>query len=215
MSLWQVHTILPNNLVPVKNEPGSPLIKSLDLLTQASLGRMKMFYVDTIGFSLISYSSTRLIMQGGLTRITFEQIENAQTRPFYHFAFNIPENKIQSAFEWQRKLTPIIHPSPTGPLDEITHFPHWDAHSIFFLDPAGNLVEYIARHALDNSRKGPFTTQDILYASEIGFIANDVKSTGDLLLKHLKLKEYRPLTNNFWPIGDEHGLLLLIEKGKE
>jgi catechol-2,3-dioxygenase len=34
---------------------------------------------------------------------------------------------------------------------EVVDYSHWNAHSIFFLDPAGTVVEYIARHDLKNA----------------------------------------------------------------
>jgi hypothetical protein len=94
-------------------------------------------------------------------------------------------------------------------------FSHWNAHSIFFTDPAGNLVEYIARHALTNAAEGAFTVNDILYASEIAFIVNDVQASGKEMMQALNITEYQAGSGGFWPIGDEHGLLLIIRKGRE
>lgn len=213
----QAHSCIHSAADQVK--PGivnkEPLIKSLRLLTHAQLTSLKKFYCELIGFTLISESENNLSIRAGLTEINFVKDNSSASRPFYHFAFNIPENKMDKAFEWQRKKTTIIHPNPTGPTDSITHFSHWNAHSIFFLDPAGNLVEYIARHDLKNKAEGEFSVKDILYASEIGFIVNDVSVSGNELIKGLNISEYRPLTNDFWPIGDEHGLLLMIKKGRE
>ena len=56
--------------------------------------------------------------------------------------------------------------------------------------------------------------KDILYASEIGFIVDDVVASGNVIQKGLNIGEYRPTTPGFWPIGDETGLLLMIQKGK-
>jgi hypothetical protein len=189
-------------------------ITALRLLTIASLPVMKKFYSETIGLPVLSDKPNELIIRAGETMITFIKAEETNNRPFYHFAFNIPENKIQEAFEWQRKKTPVIHPNPTGTKDEIVHFAHWNAHSIFFLDPAGNLLEYIARHDLKNSSDGDFSVNDILYASEIGFIVDDVVVSGNALQNGLDITEYRPTTPGFWPIGDESGLLLIIKKGR-
>ena len=40
---------------------------------------------------------------------------------------------------------------------DIVDYSHWNAHSIFFLDPGGNVVEYIARHDLKNGAPGAFS----------------------------------------------------------
>lgn len=188
-------------------------ITMLRLLTTTPLATMKKFYAETIGFP-VSEMENELIVHAGETMIHFIPAPSRDQRPFYHFAFNIPENKIQKAFEWQGKRTSIIHPSPDGVKNEIVNFAHWNAHSVFFLDPAGNLLEYIARHDLDNEAAGDFSINDILYASEIAFIVDDVIASGNLLQKEMELAAYRNGDPGFWPIGDESGLLLMIRKGR-
>lgn len=199
--------------IPKRKMAGNARITALRLLTTTPLAEMKKFYTETIGFPVVSDKPDELTIKTGETIITFVKTES-DVRPFYHFAFNIPENKIQKAFEWQRKKTPIIHPNPEGAKDQVTNFAHWNAHSIFFLDPAGNLLEYIARHDLANSAEGDFSINDILYASEIAFIVDDVVASGNTLKKEMSLTEYKSSTSGFWPIGDELGLLLVIRKGR-
>jgi hypothetical protein len=188
-------------------------IRSLRLLTTTPFPEMKKFYAETIGLP-VSEKKGELIVTAGETIISFIKGNEAGKRPFYHFAFNIPENKIKTAFEWQRKRTPVIHPNPAGEKDSIVNFAHWNAHSIFFLDPAGNLLEYIARHDLKNATAGDFSVNDILYASEIGLIVDDVAASGNDLQKTMGLTQYKDETPGFWPIGDETGLLLMIRKGR-
>ncbi|HLG38374.1 MAG TPA: VOC family protein [Chitinophagaceae bacterium] len=201
-------------LAAKKKAAGTARITALRLLTTASLPEMKKFYSETIGLPVISENMNELIIGAGETTIAFIKSGDETVRPFYHFAFNIPENKIQKAFEWQRKKTPVIHPNPAGTKDQVVNFNHWNAHSIFFLDPAGNLLEYIARHDLKNAAEGDFSAGDILYASEIGFIVDDVVASGNALQEGLNIGEYKATTPGFWPIGDETGLLLMIQKGR-
>lgn len=193
---------------------GGPLIKSLKLQTACPPAELKKFYAETIGLRIASESKNEITVMGGETPISFEFINQNGYRPFYHFAFNIPENKIQKAFEWQRKRTPVAGLFPDAPKDAITSFVNWNAHSIFFIDPAGNLVEYIARHDLKNAADGDFSTNDILYASEIALITDDIENDGKKILQNLDLTEYRPAVPGFWPIGSELGLLIMIEKGR-
>ena len=201
------------------NTPGDyklPLIKGLKLETASPLSEMRTFYEKTIGLNIVSHTTGELIIQAGKSVITFIQVKKENYRPFYHFAFNIPENKIYLAMEWQKKRTPLVNPRPNNrrdPMKEVVDFSHWNAHAIFFLDPAGNLVEYIARHDLKNATDGDFSVKDILYVSEIGFIVADVNIAGNHFIDNLKLKEYRPPSQGFWPIGDENGLLLMFNEG--
>ncbi len=218
MAVANAHFLF-NNSFPansLSNENKSPLIKGLKLETASPLSTMRTFYEKTIGLNILAHSSKELTIQAGQSTITFIQTSKQDYRPFYHFAFNIPENKIYKAMEWQKKRTPLVNPRPNihrDPMKDVSDFSHWNAHAIFFLDPAGNLVEYIARHDLKNGASGDFSVRDILYESEIGFIVSDVLAAGNHFLQNLNLKEYRPGSDGFWPIGDEHGLLLMIGQG--
>ena len=192
-------------------------ILHLDLITGVSLIELKKFYTSLIGLPLISEQTGRFTIRAGETTITFIKT-NEQAAPFYHFAFNIPENKILQAREWQSKRT-SLSATPTQLIDDnypkdIRHFQHWNAHSIFFWDPAGNLVEYIARHDLKNRADGEFSSKDILCSSEIAFIVNDTDVVADEIKTSFGLSQYRGGDQNFRAIGDEYGLLLVIKKGR-
>ena len=211
LAMFEAHKIFASDVLRLDSIDNNPRIKSLRLLTITPLNDLQNFYGKVLGLPVRIIDQT-LIIQTGKSSITFIKTES-ETRPFYHFAFNIPENKIGKALAWQRPRTPIVHPNPEGTRDAVVHFRHWNAHAVFFLDPAGNLVEYIARHDLQNSASGDFSVNDILYVSEIGLIVDDVEQTGTAIQKSLKLGSYRP-SENFIPIGDEYGLLLMIKKGK-
>ena len=91
---------------------------------------------------------------------------------------------------------------------------HWNAHSLFFFDPAGNVVEYIARHDLDNAAKGEFSPADILYASEIAPVVDDVPAAAQQLGTVVGLDQYRSGSEQFMALGDEYGLLLVMKRGR-
>ncbi len=195
--------------------PVQPRILDLKLLTSAPLDQMKEFYVHKLEMELISHTDRELTVMGGRTPITFVKTADAGD-PWYHFAFNIPENKILAARDWQLSRSPLI-PTPKDKIDvkypeDVRHFRHWNAHSVFFWDPAGNLLEYIARHDMDNGATGSFTNKDILYVSEIAFVVDDQAAEAKLLNKHLGLTPYPASAGFWWAMGDESGLLLCIPK---
>ena len=104
----------------------------------------------------------RFTVEAGETQVTFVSAAEPPRAeaPFYHFAFNIPENKICRRSSGRRRARPAGR-SPSGNRaagypPEVVDYRHWNAHSVFFLDPAGNVVEYIARHDLKNGDSGPF-----------------------------------------------------------
>jgi len=200
--------------------PTGPRILSLELLSGAPIGVMKAFYGKTLDLAILEERADRFTIQAGETRITFvNSADMVDGRPpFYHFAFNIPENKILKALDWQKARTPML-PIPernraAGFPPEVVDYSHWNAHSIFFLDPAGNVVEYIARHDLKNGDSNAFSWGDILYASEIGLIVDDVAATAAMLTDVAAVPQYRGGSDQFMAMGDEYGLLLVMKRGR-
>jgi len=70
----------------------------------------------------------------------------------------------------------------------------------------------IARHDLPNARRGPFVDEDILYASEIGIVVEEVPDTVKWANEKLRWSPYRQPADNFAAIGDEHQLLIVAKK---
>lgn len=210
--------------LPASLKPGSSRLNTnarilhLDLLTATSLNELKKFYTSLIGLPLVSEQTGLFTIRAGETTVSFIQTSAKDETPCYHFAFNIPENKILKAREWQLKRT-ALSATPSQLVDEnypkdIRHFQHWNAHSVFFWDPAGNLVEYIARHDLKNKSEGEFSSKDLLSVSEIAFIVRDTETIAEELKSSFNLSQYRGGDENFRAIGDENGLLLVMKKGR-
>jgi catechol-2,3-dioxygenase len=205
---------------PPLPEPKRPRLLSMELLSGAPLSAIKAFYGKTLDLAILDERADRLTVEAGETKITFvASSETVEGRaPFYHFAFNIPENKIVKALEWQKARTPLL-PIPernraAGFPPEVVDYSHWNAHSIFFLDPAGNVVEYIARHDLKNGDNSPFSWADILYASEIGLVVDDVPAAVASLQPFAGITPYKGTSEQFTAMGDEYGLLLVMKRGR-
>ena len=75
----------------------------LELITAVSLAELKKFYTSLLEFPLVAEQAGKFTIQAGDTTITFNQTNEKTTTPFYHFAFNNPENKIFKARDWQLK----------------------------------------------------------------------------------------------------------------
>src|SRR5947209_6912832 len=74
-----------------ERRPAAPRIVSLELLTAAPLEAMKRFYRDALVLRVIEDMPQRLTIAGGQSRLTFVPTGAGDGKPFYHFAFNIPE----------------------------------------------------------------------------------------------------------------------------
>ena len=215
LDLIEAHGLVSGRGAP---EATGPLITALRLETAVALEKMRAFYVDSLGFGLVSNEQEALTVRAGGTMITFAPASREGTEPFYHFAFNIPHNALRAARRWQLERTPLVEwpadkSDPAYPND-VRHFRSWNAHSVFFWDPAGNIVEYIARHDLKNPSADPerFSSEDILYASEIAFVVDDQSAAARLLHNELGLSVYPKGERFWWAMGDERGLLLCIPK---
>ena len=203
-----------------KDEPRRPRILSLELLTGAPLDELKVFYCKTLDLRVYNERADRFTVEAGESTITFVASgeTSAGRAPFYHFAFNIPENKIVKALEWQKARTPMLaipeRNRAEGFPPEVVDYRHWNAHSVFFLDPAGSVVEYIARHDLKNGDANAFGWSDILYVSEIALVVDDVTTTAAALTDMAAVTPYRGGDGNFTAMGDEYGLVLVMKQGR-
>lgn len=207
-----------NNKKATSTNSPQPLLRGLYLHTTAPFTEMKHFYEELLGLKTVQESAEKLTIQAGLSQITFQKTTSAMGDPWYHIAFNIPEHKLLQARDWHLKRAPLIltpkHQRDAKYPKDVRHFPHWNAHSLFFWDPAGNLLEYIARHDLKSTATGTFTTKDILYASEIGFVVEDQSAIARQLHQDLGLEAYPKGVNFWWAMGDEQGLILCLPKGR-
>lgn len=201
---------------------GAERIRALRLQTAAPLDRMEAFYRDVLELPVLAKGDGELTVGAGATAVTF--VRAAAGAPFYHFAFNIPEQKIRAARRWQLERTPLFEApenlrDPDYPHD-VRHFAGWNAHSVFFFDPAENVLEYIARHDLPETRDSGtpgdgFGPGDVLYASEIAFVVDDVARAADGLARDCAVGQYRGGSDQFRAMGDERGLLLVFATGRE
>lgn len=82
----------------------------------------------------------------------------------YHFAINVPQNQFEDAVTWLSDRVELLSDTETG--DSEIFFEDWNAHAVYCLDPAGNLLELIARHDLSNDSDRPFGSENFLEVSE-------------------------------------------------
>jgi catechol 2,3-dioxygenase-like lactoylglutathione lyase family enzyme len=168
---------------------------------------LAVFYREVLNLPVTEGSE--VVVEAGKTRLRFLSVDDG-SKPFYHFAFTIPENKLEGAIEWMKSRCPLLDQG-SGP---VVDFKAWNAHSVYFYDPAGNILEFIAHHGLRNGMGGAFSSKDILYASEIGLVVPKVGPVVDDLAEHLGLGVYVKSWKNFAPIGDIHGLFIVVKSDR-
>ncbi len=169
--------------------------------------KLETFYCDLLGFERTSSTPQAFSFRAGKSIIHFSEKEDI---PIYHYAFNIPENQPLEALSWLKKRTAIILNGEA----EIIDFDNWNAHAIYFADPAGNIVEFIARHDLPNASEAAFSIKSVINLSEIGMVSPDAPASYNKLRELIGVQPYRQHTDRFAAMGDENGLFIVVPNNR-
>jgi catechol 2,3-dioxygenase-like lactoylglutathione lyase family enzyme len=179
-------------------------ITHLELPTK-ELQAQKEYYSEVLGLP-VKASAIELKVQIGKTELVFTQTD-LDFDGAYHFAFGVPENQFGDAKGWISRRVPLLR--DVDGRDEFAS-ESWNSHSVYFKDAAGNVLEFIARHDLDNAEDGYFNSDQILNVSEIGLPSEDVVNWVNGLCETLGISPYKQEPNeHFTPVGDDNGLLIL------
>jgi catechol 2,3-dioxygenase-like lactoylglutathione lyase family enzyme len=84
---------------------------------------------------------------------------------FYHFALLVPGDRFDAALAWARERVEV--------LGDVWESENWDSRAVYFHDPAGNILELIAHHGLEeNGRSGDFAAEELVGFSELGVVGD-------------------------------------------
>jgi catechol-2,3-dioxygenase len=137
-------------------------------------------------------------------------------QPFYHFAINIPSNKIEEARNWLKTKVELLWMNDYK--SDVADFKNWHAKSVYFFDPAGNIVELISRFDLDDAVDEKFSSKLFDCISEIGIVFNENEfdqQTGELMEKFgLNYFSKQPPLKQFRAIGDDEGLFIIVPENR-
>ena len=176
-------------------------------LQTGKLDELRGFYLNKLYFNCETEDDRSFTVRAGSSLLKFEE---GNKDAFYHFAFNISENMIEKSLEWIKdKAGPMVYEG-----ENIIDFSSWDAHSIYFYDPAGNIIEFIARHRLNNSSEGEFSVNNITSISEIGMPVKDVKGFFDEVSEATGIPLFSGDNKTFTAAGDDEGLLIIVPEGR-
>lgn len=174
-------------------------------LPAKDLTAQRDFYVKVLELPA-ELSTDKLEVKVGQSTLVFTQADS-NFDGAYHFAFNIPENQFTAAKAWISERIPLLQ--DVDGKDEFTSIT-WNSRSVYFKDAAGNVLEFIARHNLQDTVEGEFDSRQILNVSEIGLPSEDVVGWANELCSKLNISVFKQEPNeSFTPVGDEDGLLIL------
>ncbi len=185
-------------------------------ITTGNPAELRNFYAEQLGFPEIPAAGETdgFSFRSGYTRIN---IAPGDTDARYHFAFNVRPDQLESAISWLEKAGVELIDNPQGK-GKIVDFPNWLAKSVYFYDPAGNIVEIIARAAIPRAGNAPkFTAASLTGISEIGIVTDDVPAMREWIAGTHRVGAFarQQNTDTFSAMGDDEGLLLLVPAGRK
>lgn len=182
------------------------MFKSATLYTN-NIKALKRFYGNVLELDITDSASEQFTVRIGESNLTFKHTDQPA---FYHFAINIPGNQFSMMKYW---ITDRITLNREEGRDEV-YFPSFDADSMYFEDPAGNIVELIGRRKRDLF--GDLTKESFLNISEISITTPHVVEVGDQLQDlGIPLRngtEVEPNELNFLGRGDT--FIVLVPPGR-
>ena len=184
-------------------------IKKLNLQT-AFLKTLQEFYSSVLELPVEPRDEEKIKIKIGESELIFTEAKTGE--PFYHYAINIPANKIEEAKKWLSNKVKLLWMDDYK--NDIADFVNWHARSVYFYDPAGNIVELIARFDLDNSVNETFTSSQFLSLNEVGLVFTDEnfekKITNLEQSYSLSYFDKQPPLPKFRAMGDDHGLFVIV-----
>ena len=182
-------------------------------LETARLNELAKFYHEVLGLPTKITSPGELLVQAGESELVFKTGKNNEN-PFYHFAFNIPYRSIEAARQWLKEKVQLLWIGDYHA--ESAEFTNWKARAIYFMDPAGNVVECIGRKDFFPGEKVSFDPCDILSISEIGLVFHqkeyDIKVKETLEKYELDFFSRQKPLPGFCAIGNDEGLLIVVHQ---
>lgn len=183
----------------------------IEILTNR-LKQTKDFYEHVLNLPIVESGAKSVEIPIGTSTLVF--LENTDTpSPVYHLAFTIPENQLHEAIAWGAHRLGLIQLDGTL---FIAHFEAWNAHSVYFYDNNGNILEFIARHDLHNATTVAFDSGQIVNISEIGIVADHPMELAQQLIEAYDLDFFEKNKNSetFAALGDDHGLLVIAKNNR-
>lgn len=163
------------------------------------------FYAVAMKLPIESRSGSHVCFRAGDSLLGFRR---SKRRSIYHFAFNVRPDRLEEAVRILRVWVDPIFSQAT----ERIRFENWKADSYYFFDPAGNVIELIAREELPS---GPDGESMIHNVGEVGLALRPFPDEIDQIASATGLSIFRKsASDDFTAIGEEQGLLILAKEDR-
>lgn len=133
------------------------------LLYTNQLKELRRFYMNILELNITDETEEAFSIDIGTSKLTFKQSDKPC---FYHYAINIPGNQFSMLKHRIKERIPL---NRERGIDEV-YFSSFDADSMYFEDPAGNIIELIGRRKRDLFGNPTFA-ESFFNISEVGIVS--------------------------------------------
>ncbi|MDX5436009.1 MAG: VOC family protein [Pontibacter sp.] len=172
--------------------------------------KLKEFYTHILGFEITSEQTESFTVAAGSTTLTFNH-DPKRAEGVYHYAFRIPYHAFESIKGWLEARVAIL-PDPDSGLPVVLH-EAWEAKALYFSDPDGNILEFIAHQSIQESEQ-PELENGVLSVCEIGLPVPQVPVFAQELKQAFGLEQWKNANPKFEAVGDAYGMFILAEENR-
>jgi catechol-2,3-dioxygenase len=172
------------------------------------------FYKNVLGLEADFSGENKISITAGSTQLIFE--EEKQSNFTYHFAFLIPNQKLEQAIDFlEKKGIELLKRNG----EKIIYFGTKENHigrAIYFFDEDGNIAEFIERESLKFEDKEDFHINQIIKINEIGMPVDNPKVVSRQLINrfNIHLINRNHLNDIFCWVGDYNGVFIVVKNGR-
>lgn len=166
---------------------------------------LRSFYADDLGLP-VSDTVDGFAVAVGASSMEFRQAEPGST-PTYHVAFTVPGGTIDDAASWLGARSPLL--GDDGQIQFRYEF--LDATAVYAADPAGNILELIARDGVGGASNA-FGPHSLLDVAEIGLVVEEVPAAAAAFDEHFDLQG--SADEEFAYLGGDDGAFVLVAPGR-
>ena len=180
------------------------LLRHLSLATADPVS-LRSFYAETLGLPTGDTADGFAVAVGD-SAMEFRQVAG-DTAPTYHIAFTVPGGCIDAAGDWLAARADLL----TDDGRPQFRYEFLDATAVYALDPAGNVLELIARDSREGQTE-PFGSDSLLDIAEIGIVVEDVPRAAAALTDLFDLQGSPD--EEFAYLGGDDGAFVLVSPGR-
>lgn len=177
-------------------------------LTVTDLAASAAFYREVLGLQ-VDEKTDGAVVYAGSTRLTL--LRGERFDGVHHMAFGVVPAEFELAHAWLAERVSLLVSDGS---EVIIGSPSWRSRSLYFLGPDDIVLELIARDADEAESPGNGHYPRVLSISEIGVAVPDVAASVHTLSRELGLTLFSPASPSFAPVGDDDGLLIVVQQNR-